>query len=146
MVDFQVLFLGELHDGTKIHTGGAMFAMVPITAICSKPCPVPKAVDVAPWDVFSEKFTVVELELLQRMKMLSLIKREPGRYLFSIDFYGSDLADDPSQHKQLHISRMDNGTFTAFPNNRILMEDPAMFETLTKKPNFESDPNEYFAE
>jgi hypothetical protein len=41
---------------------------------------------------------------------------------------------------------MDAGHFAAFPNNRMLLSDPAQFIALTEKPWFESDPREYFAE
>ncbi|MSX98130.1 MAG: hypothetical protein F2743_08465 [Actinobacteria bacterium] len=147
MIDFQVVFTGEDGQGKPVQTGGAMYAMVPIIALCDKPLPQPESIDdIAPWDVFSETFTVVEFEMLTRMRMVSLPNRLNGRYLFTIDFCRSDLADDPMQHKQLHICNMDAGHFAAFPNNRMLLNDPAQFVTLTEKPWFESDPKEYFAE
>lgn len=147
MVDFQVVFTGENEVGDPVQTGGAMFAMVPIIALCDLPVPPPAAIDdVAPWDVFSETFTVVELDMLTRMRMQTLSGKRPGRYLFTIDFCGSDLADDPQQHKQLHICKMDSGHFAAFPNNRMLLNDPAQWITLTGQPDFESDGREYFAE
>jgi len=144
MLDFQVVFTGEDENGAKVQTGGAMFAMVPIVALSHQACADPEIADVAPWDVFSETFTVVELDLLTRMRMLSLPNRNGGRYLFTIDFCGSDLADDPEQHKQLHVCKMDSGHFGAFPNNRMLLEDPAQWVTLTERPDFESDGREYF--
>jgi hypothetical protein len=147
MLDFQVVFTGEDGAGNPVQTGGAMFAMVPIIAICDKPTPQTASInDVAPWDVFSETFTVVELDMLTRMRMVNLPSRLPGRYLFSIDFCASDIADDPEQHKQLHICKMDAGNFGAFPNNRMLLIDPAQWVTLTERPDFESDGREYFAE
>lgn len=147
MVDFQVVFTGEDEKGKPVQTGGAMFAMVPIVALCHLPVDAPKGIDdVAPWDVFSETFTVVELDLLTRMRMVTLPNRLAGRYLFTIDFCSSDLADDPQQHKQLHICKMDAGHFGAFPNNRMLLNDPAQWAVLTEQPDFESDGREYFAE
>lgn len=147
MLDFQVVFTGEDGFGRPVQTGGAMFAMVPIQALCDEPRPAPESIDdIAPWDVFSETFTVVELDMLTRMRMLSLPNRKPGRYLFTIDFCLSDLADDPEQHKQLHVCKMDAGHFGAFPNNRMLLNDPAQWKVLTERPNFTSDGREYFAE
>jgi hypothetical protein len=146
MVSFQVTFTGEDHKGVEVQTGGAMFAEVPIEALCWKPCSRPETNDCAPWDVFSETFTVVELSLLMRGRVEILPKRLPGRYLFSIDFCGTDLADDPYQHKQLHIIMADDGFFSAVPNNRMLYVDPAMFKTATERPDFESDGREYFSE
>jgi len=146
MLDFQVAFTGEDEKGNKVQTGGAMFAMVPVIALCTDPCPPPVIADVAPWDVFSETFTVVELDLLTRMRMLSLPKRDQGRYLFTIDFCSSDLADDPEQHKQLHVCKMDSGHIGAYPNNRMILDDPAQWVTLTERPDFESDGREYFGE
>ena len=147
MVDFQVMFLGEDHQGNKVQTGGAMFAEMPIRALCHMPVPEPTTLDeVAPWDVFSETFTVVEFDLLTRMRCHILPSKIGGRYLFTIDFCGSDLADDPEQHKQLHIIKLDSGNFGAFPNNRLIMEDPAQWDALTERPDFASDGREYFAE
>lgn len=146
MISFQVLFLGEDHAGVPAQTGGAMFARVPVQALCWKPCSLPAADDCAAWDVFGETFTVVELDLLMRGTVVLLPRRLSGRYLFSIDFCASDLADDPAQHKQLHIIKVDEGFFAAVPNNRMLYNDPAFFVTATERPDFESDCAEYYSE
>lgn len=136
MLGFQVLFIGEDEKYKFIPTGGAMFASVPIEALCWKPCRKLPAKAIAPWDVFSETFTVVTLDLIDRVRAFVLPRRLPGRYMFTVDFTRSDLADDPEQHKQLHVIRLDGGQFAAVPNNRLLVSDPAFFRVTEKPPGF----------
>lgn len=75
--------------------------------------------------------------------------QRPGQYQFTIDFTGSDLADFPDQHKHLHIVKMGCGLIGAFPNNRVLMPDPAfwpMMDIAAHRPDFASLSGEYRAE
>jgi hypothetical protein len=126
--------------------GGAHF-LLPIKALCTKPCPDPCDMTyVQPWDVFASVFGVCELEFIKRGEAFVLPAREPGQYQFTIDFTNSDLADDPDQHKHLHVVKLANGLIGAFPNNRVLMPDAAFWPLLAERPDFESLSGEYRAE
>jgi hypothetical protein len=126
--------------------GGAHF-LLPIRALCSKPCPDPVEMTyVQPWDVFSSHFGVCELDFIKRGEAYVLPNREPAQYQFTIDFTSSDLADDPDQHKFLHVAKLGNGLIGAFPNNRILMPDAAFWPMMSERPDFESLSGEFRAE
>ena len=48
----------------------------------------------------------------------------PAKYLFTVDYTESEIADDPAQHKQSHVLQLlDAGSWTgnivALPNNRV---------------------------
>lgn len=125
--------------------GGASF-MVPIQALTTKPVPPPEQTLIQPWDVFSSDFGVHAFDLVKHGKVEVLPSRSPGRYKFSLDFTGSDLADDPEQHKHLHVVELDDGQIGAFPNNRMLWSDPAFWNLTTEKPSFKSLSMEFRAE
>jgi len=117
--------------------GGASF-MLPIHALTTKECEQPDASLIQPWDVFSSEFGVHAFDLVKFGKVSILPSMAPARYKFSIDFTGSDLADDAEQHKHLHVVEQDSGQIGAFPNNRLLWSDPAFWDQLTEKPVFKS--------
>lgn len=148
MLSFHLALRGTDEKDAEQFTGGAMFAEVPIEALAWKPCEKPKSLDdIAPWDVFSETFTVVELKFIAGGKVTVLPSLRAGRYLFTLDFCGSDLADDPQQHKQLHVLKMDAGGFAAVPNNRLLVHDDAFWTVDTaKRPDFVSLSHRFQAE
>lgn len=121
--------------------------MVPIQAICWKPCEEPIDLTyVQPWDVFSSDFGVVEMEFMKRGAVHLLPDRMKGQYRFTIDYIGSDLAEHYEQHKAAHICFLENGLIGAFPNNRILWDDPAFWTATTERPDFKSLGGEYRAE
>ena len=60
----------------------------------------------------------------------NLPDRRPAQYRFSIDFTGTDLADDPEQHKHLHVCALEGGLICALPNNRILFRDDAFWQVM----------------
>lgn len=125
--------------------GGASF-MVPIQALTTKPVPPPEQNLIQPWDVFSSDFGVHAFDLVKFGKVEVLPDRAGGRYKFSLDFTGSDLADDPEQHKHLHVVELDSGQIGAFPNNRILWSDPAFWDLTKDKPKFKSLSCDFRAE
>lgn len=47
----------------------------------------------------------------------------PGHYLFTIDYAGSGLAEDPEQYKTHNIIQLDNYHLAALPNNHCLFQD-----------------------
>lgn len=127
--------------------GGAHY-LLPIEAVVWKPCAKPDAMTyIQPFDCFSHVFGVVEFDFLKRGEAYVLPGRVPGQYQFTIDWTGTDLADDLDQHKHLHIVKQESGLIGAFANNRVLMPDPAFWPLMTGElPRFMSLPGEYRAE
>ncbi len=135
MLGFQVAFDGYDQADNAVPSGGAMF-ILPIRALCSRPCNEADIPDIAPWDCLSDEFSVVTLELIEEMRVHALPLRLPGRYMFSVQYGRSDLADDATQHKQHHVCRLDGGWFACLPNNRLLLDDAALFKPTTDRPDF----------
>lgn len=128
--------------------GGVHF-LLPIQALCWAECdPDSDMTHIQPWDCFSSIFGVVELDFVKRGEAYILPLRRPGQYQFTIDFTGTDLADDPEQHKCLHVIKLASGHIGAFPNNRVLMPDSAFWPAMdaAAQPDFESLSGEYRAE
>jgi len=133
---------------------GAGF-LAPIEAFCWK---IPEDYDqygngpldytyIQPWDCFSSEFGVHAFEFHKRMRAQILPDRRGARYRFSIDFTGSSLADMGEQHKHLHVMEMDDGSIGAFPNNRVLWVEPAMWdEPFRERPDFVALSGEFMAE
>lgn len=142
---FQVM-LKEPEDGSPNDTGGASF-LLPIEALVHAPCPKPDDMTyVQPWDVFSSDFGVCAFDFVARGAVFVLPDKRPGQYRFTLDFTGSDLADDPDQHKFLSVAFLEGGLIGAFPNNRLLWRDDAFWKVLDHRPDFESLGGEFRAE
>lgn len=106
----------------------------------------PNMTYIQPWDCFASEFGVHQFDLMKQMRCLVLPDRLHGRYHCTLDFIGTDLAEDSLQHKHLHIVRLDNGLIGAFPNNRLLMVDPAQWDVCTERPHFEALGGEFRGE
>jgi hypothetical protein len=133
---------------------GAMFCL-PIQAVCWKPCVEPPIVLIQPWDCFSSTFGVCEFDLLKNSRgwilnkgyaMLGLPERIESKYVCTIDFTGTGLADDFEQHKQLHIVKAAGGWIAAVPNNRWLSDDPAFGGVCAVLPVFKSLARDFSSE
>jgi hypothetical protein len=64
-----------------------------------------------------------------------------AKYMFTVDYTDSDIADDPAQHKQSHVMYLlDAGKWTgnivALPNNRVRATSPALWVTGEGAPDF----------
>jgi len=141
---FQCMLM-QPEDGPN-DTGGASY-LLPIEAICHQKCAKPKDMTyVQPWDVFSTSFGVHAFDFIARGAAYILPERIPAQYRFTIDFTGSDLADDPEQHKHLHVMFLEGGLIGAFPNNRCLFRDDAFWQVMDTKPDFTSLSNEFRSE
>jgi len=134
----------------EAHAGAGFLA--PIEAFCHRipdaprqPGPVDKTY-IQPWDTFSSSFSVHQFELHRNMRALILPDRRPGAYWCSLDFAESSLAEDTTQHKHLHLFLMADGSIGAFPNNRILWDDPAFCKPTETKPDFVSLWGDFRAE
>jgi hypothetical protein len=120
--------------------------LLPIEALVAKPCdPVPTKI-VQPWDVFSSDFGVCEIATLRRGAVRLLKDDCLASYRFTIAFTGNDLADDPAQRKFLHVVLREDGLIGAYPNNRCIFLDRALFGDLTAKPDFMTLTKEFRAE
>lgn len=140
---FQCMLM-EPDDGSPNNTGGASF-LLPIEALCTKPCPKPDDMTyIQPWDVFSSDFGVCTFDFLSAAYVLPA--KIPAQYVMSFDFTGSDLADDSEQHKHLHLCFLENGLIGAFPNNRLLFRDDAIWQLMDQPPDFTSLAGEFYAE
>jgi hypothetical protein len=80
------------------------------------------------------------------MRALILPERRPATYWCSLDFAESSLAENTNQHKHLHLFLMQDGSIGAFPNNRVIWDDPAFCRTTEDKPDFTSLWGEFRAE
>ncbi len=149
-LSFHLVFTGaesDIDDTENIH-GGAMWARMPITALVAdtplnewpEQLPVPLA---QPWDCSSHHHAVFCLERVSSSPWLCKIDGEfhTGRYMFTVEYTESDIADDPAQHKQSHVIELtDAGKYTgnivALPNNRVRATSPALWETGDGPPDF----------
>ena len=65
----------------------------------------------------------------------------PAKYLFTVDYTESEIADDPAQHKQSHVLQLLDadvytGNIVALPNNRVRVTHPAWWVTGEGPPDF----------
>lgn len=137
--------LMQPEDGSPNNTGGATF-WLPIEALCHLPCAATATANVQPWDCFGSDFGVCASDFHGRGACFVLPDRLPAQYQFTIDYTGTDLADDPEQHKSLHICKLEGGLIGAFPNNRLLFRDDAFWKMAEEKPDFVSLAPEFRAE
>ena len=148
-LSFQIIFTGcedEENRTTNPH-GGAMWARVPITALVadepfdSFPPPI-KTHLAQPWDCSSRTHEVIVFDRTSSSPWLCKIDGEfyTGQYYMTVDYTGSEISDDPAQHKQSHILRLTNGPWegciVALPNNRVRVTSPAMWVTGEGPPDF----------
>ena len=149
-LSFQVIFTGCEIDDTdepNVH-GGAMWARMPITGLVGdtpfEEWPEPMLTHQAqPWDCASRNHAVYVLDRATPCPWMAKIDGEfyPAKYYFTVDYTDSEIADDPSQHKQSHVMELlDAGPWTgniiALPNNRVRVTHPAWFETGDGAPDF----------
>lgn len=115
---------------------GGVSYLLPIEALTWRPDAAPASTETAqPWDCMGDTFSVCELRFLARGGVQVLPDRVGGQYRFSIDFGAEDLADDPAQHKTLHVVWRQDGLVGAYPNNRLLWEDSAFWDVTETKPD-----------
>ena len=150
-LSFQIVFTGyewdKEEDEDNLH-GGAMWARMPITALIAdtntEEMPEQMATHLAqPWDCSSRDHEVIVMDRVSSSPWLCKIDNDfyTGRYLFTVDYTGNDIADDPAQHKQSHVIQLTNagkwtGNIVALPNNRVRATNPALWETGSGAPDF----------
>ena len=153
-LSFQVVFTGyelsdegEKEESENIH-GGAMWARMPITALVAdtvlEDMPLQMETHLAqPWDCSAYDHVVLKMDRVSSSPWVCKIDGEmyTGKYLFTVDYTGNDIADNPAQHKQSHVIELvDAGDWTgnivALPNNRVRATNPALWETGAGAPDF----------
>lgn len=105
---------------------GAVYSRLPLVAFS----PIPEGHkmdkrDCDPWGSISPVNQVIRFDYLKDYAVLR--NREnpedtEGRYLFSIDAISEGYAEDPEQHKILHVVEFDDH-YAALPNNMIHFPD-----------------------
>ena len=150
-LSFQVVFTGcenQLGYGDKNIHGGAMWARMPIEALIAD-IPLKKWGEpmedhlVQPWDCESRNHSVIVMDRVSSSPWKCKIGGEwyIGKYMFTVDYTDSDIADDPAQHKQSHVLYITEdckwkGNFIALPNNRVRATSPALWVTGEGAPDF----------
>ena len=157
-LSFQVIFTGceaEDEDQPNVH-GGAMWARMPITALVGDfdfegwPDPMPTYM-AQPWDCASHHHAVYTLNRATPCPWLAKVGGYfyPAKYLFTVDYTDSEIADDPAQHKQSHVLQLLEGEYTgnvvALPNNRVRVTHPAWFETGEGPPDFKPSQHIHYS-
>jgi hypothetical protein len=96
-----------------------------------------------PWDCEARNHSVLVMDRVSSSPWLCKIDNQffTAKYLFTVDYTDSDIADDPAQHKQSHVMYLlDAGKWTgnivALPNNRVRATSPALWVTGEGAPDF----------
>jgi len=148
-LSFQIIFTGcEAEEGESNPHGGAMWARMPLTALCGDipmddEMPPRMETHLAqPWDCPSHHHSIVSLDRCKPSPWLAKIAGEfhTARYLFTVDYTESEIADCPAQHKQSHVMVLTDGQWkgnmVALPNNRVRVTSPALWVTGEGAPDF----------
>jgi hypothetical protein len=108
------------------------------------------------WDAFSYNISIIEKSTLKKLDVMVYMKDKTlhkGEYLFTIDSAHSEpnelnvsLSETPNEHKSFNIIKLDNGQFTAQPNNRILFHDQSLTPNGLKIPDFKVSTKEFLCE
>ncbi len=88
--------------------------------------------------------TVCSYEL---MKNANLIIKDfgPANYLFTINYEGLGIAEDPEQYKTHNICVLETGHLCAVPNNYIRVIEPWFTDVEKSVDNYRRDKKFYFA-
>ena len=145
-LSFQVMFTG-CEEEENVH-GGAMWARMPIQALVAdipmEDYPKPMEDHLAqPWDCEARDHSVVTMDRVSSSPWIAKIDGGfyQAKYLFTVDYTNTDIADDPAQHKQSHVLYITEdcewkGNFVALPNNRVRATSPALWVTGEGPPQF----------
>lgn len=125
---------------------GALIYRLPISAFVHKPDAPELPLDYLElWDCLSPYVVSIEYGFLRAMSCDVVLKDRtvaPGIYCFTLDWYGSDIADNPGEggHKCAHVIALDSGCYAAQPNNRIRWHEPSFITApFPEKPDYETN-------
>jgi hypothetical protein len=159
-LSFQIIFTGFEVDGSKKPNvfGGAMWARMPIQALVGDVLKLEtfpdrmKAHLVQPWDCSSRTHSVFEIPRAKPSPWLAKIdgKFFKAKYIMTVDYSNSEVADDPSQHKQSHLLVLSEGVWqgnlVALPNNRVRVSSAAFWNLGEGAPDFRPSQHIHCAE
>jgi hypothetical protein len=126
---------------------GAVIWRLPIHALCHKTdAPVMPIDQLQMWDCFSYHVACSKFDRLADLRVQVHLRDgqwEGGQYLFTLDWYNSEDAEQMGEggHKCAHIIALDNGNFCAQPNNRLKWFDPAFVTPFQHKPDYITNTN-----
>jgi hypothetical protein len=122
---------------------GAMFARMPISALCHKiDAPILPLDYLQLWNNFSYSVDAHEYLAIRACDCEVLLKDKQwytGTYMFTLSWYGNNYAEDPGEggFKRAHIIKLDNGCYVAQPNNRIKWHEMSFItKPFPDKPDF----------
>lgn len=116
---------------------GALWSGLPIEALTTKTLPLlHKTNALQPFSCLEGPASVCEIELLKHAKGLCFNGTETFNYLFTINYQGTGLADDPQQYKTHNIVEISNGQLAAMPNNYLWFSDNWLFDEKKAKEKF----------
>ncbi len=121
---------------------GATFWRLPIHALCHVAgAPIMPLDHLQIWDCFSYDVTATCFDRLSEIRLRAYLKDKhwyDGRYLFTIDWYNSEDAEEAGEggHKCAHLIALDNGNYAALPNNCLQWLDPAFVTPYQQRPDF----------
>ena len=139
---------------------GAVYDKIPISAL------VPFNKDKAEhlpfhvlqmWDCFSYHVSCTEFMFLKGKRaqvFLKNRKKVEGIYRFTLDWssdgteiMSASYSEEPAQHKCAHVIELESGHFCAYPNNRILWNEPSMVsEPFKNIPDYKLNEQKYNCE
>lgn len=110
---------------------GALFSRLPITAI---KCDRFNEIDyrshlsiekLQPYSCLNGEIQYISYKHLKDYQVSARIGRRYfcGNYLFTIDYSGKGLTEDPEQFKTHNVVVLSNGSLAALPNNYLLFKD-----------------------
>lgn len=105
---------------------GAIWSGLPIEALRSDRMDISQTKiyenwDLQPFTCLDGTVSAVTYKLLLNASMETHLGQ--GRYLFTVNYQGTELSDDPEQYKTHNIIALDNGQLCALPNNMIRVND-----------------------
>lgn len=103
------------------------------------------------WDCFSYKLSVIEHDWLSELRVKCALTDGTvlgGEYMFTVDYYGSDVAEDAGHAgwKCHHVLALDNGCYAALPNNRVAFAEPSRVTPFDQPPKYKIMPRTWKTE
>jgi hypothetical protein len=124
---------------------GATFWRLPIHALCHRDdAPAMPLELLEVWDCFSYEVSAIRFERLHEARVRARLPDKqwyPGTYQFTLDWHGSDDAEDAGDggHKCAHVIALDNGNYAALPNNCLAWHCPCFITPFSEKPDYKTN-------
>lgn len=125
---------------------GVVYERLPISALAQhENAPHWPVEELELWDNFGYDVCAIKYDYLAAMRCSVILKDRKwydGLYMFTIDWYGNPIADDPGEagHKCAHIIALNNGCYVAQPNNRIRWYEPSFItKPFPERPDYQTN-------